>query len=295
MSEAPNPEARRTQWLVSYAAARKAKLWARFLSPSPRDVGILAFVAILLVFRVGGIEILALIVGAVVWAFLAVYQMERVDQSRTKDLAEFDDFDPFDERYFVDLTLTDGNAVAGKDLGVLWFEDGRMNFVGAACSFSLGSGDVEMRRYDPGSWVPKGSFVLPLCNKGYCGYRCVVIEEVPPPRSRPLLNIPLNQKIGSFTADPPVQFGELPPLGLGPGAKIPPRKSRVFVLAVTGFLACFTSAAYMFSEPNALASIVVPAILLIIAYRDDFDSLRDLRALRWHARQESKRPRPELP
>ena len=115
----------------------------------------------------------------------------------------------------VDLTILQGETPTGRARGVLWFEEGRMYFVGDRTSFGLVPSQVE------GSltpWISKSS-TLPLKIRTVAGRVALAIEPLADasrlenPRQ---VQATLNDAIFRWLRDDVPGEGQLPPLALGP-------------------------------------------------------------------------------
>ena len=115
----------------------------------------------------------------------------------------------------VDLTILQGSTPTGRARGVIWFEDGRLFFVGDRASFGLVPSQVERSLT---GWIAKSS-ILPLRTQTAAGRISLLVEPIVDasrlenPRQ---VQATLNDAIFRWLREDVPGNGQLPPLALGP-------------------------------------------------------------------------------
>lgn len=167
-----------------------------------------------------------------------------------------DEAEALPDQWLVQITITQDGAVAGTDIGTLWFEDRRLLFSGENTSFALGAGDLDfsvhrrLRKFK--SIEPYiGTFHLPLDrSKGQVAQAINIRVSRGVQQSLNWLhsNDPngydanLHTKLLEFASQGPgidesTWYGQRPPTGIGPGYR-PARLEAAQIVGRTlfGFL-----------------------------------------------------------
>lgn len=123
------------------------------------------------------------------------------------------------EGWTVELTVFQGAAPTGRDRGVVWFEDGRMYFVGERTSFGLAPGQVAggLRR----NWSLAGlrcSITMNLHAHTAGGSVALGLDPLPADGYEPSPDAHFASVLTKWTSEKGPPDGQLPPLALGPDA-----------------------------------------------------------------------------
>ncbi len=122
--------------------------------------------------------------------------------------------------WLVELTVHQGEAVSGRDVGIAWFEGDRMYFTGSRTSFGLGPADVRGGALDASSTIEIGPhLMLPLRKETIVGPLSLGFRFMPSePENAGLTSNETGFREalrGWSTAGGNTQ-GQLPPLAPGP-------------------------------------------------------------------------------
>ena len=120
--------------------------------------------------------------------------------------------------WIVDLAVMQGAALTGRDRGVVWFEEGRLLFLGRRTSFALAAATEGVLR--PGWWRSEGA--LPLRTRTAAGAVALTFEMMPSDDlADSRRDYEFAQAVQSWNAAAAPAEGGLPPLAIGPGAPSP--------------------------------------------------------------------------
>ena len=121
--------------------------------------------------------------------------------------------------WIVDLAVTQGAALTGRDRGVVWFEEGRLLFLGRRTSFALAAEATESA-LQPGGWRSEGA--LPLRARTAAGEVALTFEMMPWDNlADSRRDYEFAQALQGWQAAYAPVEGGLPPLAVGPGTPSP--------------------------------------------------------------------------
>jgi hypothetical protein len=124
--------------------------------------------------------------------------------------------------WLVDLVVLQGAAPTGRDVGLVWFDDDRLYFVGSRTSFGLARGQVRNVSYD--DWVtndlqPPLTVILDAVTPaGRLGLGFDVLPQPPNDFRASRTGRALHESIRGWMAASQSEDGQLPPLSVGPEA-----------------------------------------------------------------------------
>jgi hypothetical protein len=126
--------------------------------------------------------------------------------------------------WLVDLVVLQGAAPTGRDVGVVWFDDDRLYFLGNRTSFGLARGQVVTVRNE--DWLPNDlhpPLTIVLDCDTPAGNLAVGLEVLPQTRNfrANRTGAALSEAIRGWLAASHSDVGQLPPLGIGPDAPTP--------------------------------------------------------------------------
>jgi len=172
---------------------------------------------------IGGAEsswIAALVFGSVGLLVVALARVsidkgrqgERLDALRK----EFGDV----KGWLVEMSVRQGEALSGRDVGIVWFEDERLYFMGARTSFGLGRDDTQGRLASAHDVLEdRPHAVLPLQAKTLAGpvsVELVFLHTVPEHGQRLADDLEFKHALKIWFSEAMPERGQLPPLTLGP-------------------------------------------------------------------------------
>ena len=166
------------------------------------------------------------------------------------------------------VDVLQGAAITGRDRGTVWFEDGRLFFVGERTSFGLAPSQVAQHgRKEERADGSNRAFVLPLAARteaGSVSVRFQLVFHVPFGAVGYRDYDDFSREVRRWIAVETLSEGQLPPLSLGPDA---PRPNLLLARALgttmlwTVYLA---SSAYAMSlSPVSLCGVLVAPVLLL--------------------------------
>ena len=121
--------------------------------------------------------------------------------------------------WLVEMTVFQGEAVSGTDVGVVWFEKERLFFTGARTSFGLGVEDTARRVLGSGAVIDSGiGIVLPLREWTPVGAVAIGLRFIAhEPEISPVVGeTSFRHTLGNWMARSAPTRGQLPPLTPGP-------------------------------------------------------------------------------
>ena len=196
-------------------ASRRARGWRRTAwGLSLGSLG-LCPVSLLGLIEYGGIGLFGFLLSFGLLVYVLVRSVREVEKLRAERIRLQEEHAAV-QGWIVDLAVTQGAALTGRDRGVVWFEEGRLLFVGRRTSFALAAEAVS-GALALGWW--SSSSTLPLRAHTAAGAVALTFEMMPPDnladsRSEYAFAEALQ---GWQAAHAPVESG-LPPLAVGPGA-----------------------------------------------------------------------------
>ena len=205
----------------------------------------------------------------------------RADEWRNSYKALQDDFERV-SGHFVTLVVRQGDAPTGLDEGVLWFEEGRLYFVGRRTSFGLVPGQA--RALAPPRPTLRGfrnSVELVLRRDTPAGAMALSFEPLLPPYEsvpvhRAALRTDLDHWLGGWSEG----AGQFPPTPLGPGV---PSVRRLFTNALIAtvpvpLFVLLATLPYAWGPTVAFLALIA-AVTALPASNLRWRALRDLRTL----------------
>lgn len=121
--------------------------------------------------------------------------------------------------WIVEMTIHQGEALSGRDVGVVWFEEDRLYFTGVRTSFGLGPGDVAARIAGRHEVLDTGSHLtLPLDAPSSVGTVAIGLRFISPePESYTVATseTAFRQALRAWITSGKTR-GQLPPLAMGP-------------------------------------------------------------------------------
>ena len=233
-------EVREAEWSLHPASERetaelagRSRGWRR----AAWGIGLVGFglcpISLLGLLLAGAPWMLGLVVSAGLLGYLLLRSGREVERLRAERIRLQDEHAAV-PGWIVDLTVLQGAAPTGRDRGVVWFEEGRLLFLGRRTSFALAAEAAEGKLWS--GWATSGS-TLPLRARSAAGRVALAFEFVPwdgPIHGDSLGSYAFAQAVRSWLATEASIEGGLPPLAFGPDA--PSSGSLLFAaLGTTGF------------------------------------------------------------
>ena len=192
--------------------------------------GLMAFGIFYAALHLSGVYTLIVGISVIAAAFLAAHRIERRRQALFAASEEADRVLRMEfgegQGWFVDLIVHRGAAPTGVDRGMLWVEDGRLVFAGHRTSFSLSTdGVLDVKRQFPLKGV-RHAIRIALPDGQAVSFA---------PFAKGTTN-DLDETLYLWSTGVETFGGQLPPLGIGPGAP-PPGRLMARALGATAFYA----------------------------------------------------------
>lgn len=169
--------------------------------------------------------------------------------------------------WLVEMSVYQGEALSGRDIGVVWFQEERLYFTGARTSFGLGTNDL--RGTTPNGNVKLdgiSNLLLPLDASGSMG-AAIGLKFVGPERefNPAMAEGSYRNALRGWLASGAKTSGQLPPFSLGP--ELPTTRSlrirAVFATAAWPFLGLLALVAAGWGGA-ALASFLVLGLAIVV-------------------------------